>query len=209
MREVHSAHGPAGSPEPWFTLYPWLALAVAVVSVVAVFVLRLVVAGSKDPIEMLYVFPVALVALAFGFRAGTTAGLVSVGLLVAWVIIADETLSPLGWLCSVTPLLLLGSLVGASSDRIRDARRSERYATGIALLQRDAAEVNDSIIQGLIATKWLLESGKVERAIETLDATTVTAEELVTRVLGSESLLPIEVRRPLIVKRLGPPPPSP
>lgn len=77
----------------------------------------------------------------------------------------------------------------------------------MALLQRDAAEVNDSVIQGLVATKWLLESGEVERAIALLEATTVTAQELVTRVLGSESVLPSDVRRPLLVRRLRPAPP--
>ena len=141
------------------------------------------------------------------FAIGIILTAVSVGLLVAWVIIVDESLSPLGWLSRATPLLLLGPLVGASSDRMRAARRSERFAALMALLQRDAAEVNDSVIQGLVATKWLLESGEVERAIALLEATTVTAQELVTRVLGSESVLPSDVRRPLLVRHLRPAPP--
>ncbi len=207
MGEKDSARGAAGIPEPWFAVHPRLALSVAGLSMAAVFVLRLAVAGAEDSIAMLYVLPIALVAFAFGLRAGTVAGLVSVGLLVAWVIIVDESLSPLGWLSRATPLLLLGPLVGASSDRMRAARRSERFAALMALLQRDAAEVNDSVIQGLVATKWLLESGEVERAIALLEATTVTAQELVTRVLGSESVLPSDVRRPLLVRRLRPAPP--
>jgi hypothetical protein len=157
---------------------------------------------------MLYVFPVALVALGFGFRAGAAAGLVAVGLLMTWVVIADESLSPLGWLSRVAPLLLLGTLVGASSDRIRDARRAERYATAVALLQRDAAEINDSVVQGLAATKWLLEAGDVDRAIAVLSETTLTAQELVTRVLGSNSVLSVELRRPQLVMRHSVQPPA-
>ena len=75
------------------------------------------------------------------------------------------------------------------------------------MLQRETAEINDSVIQGLAATKWLLEAGDLERAISTLEATTATAQALVTRVLGSDSVLPIEVRRPQLVVRHQPPPP--
>ncbi|MBI4885339.1 MAG: hypothetical protein HY826_14925 [Actinobacteria bacterium] len=193
--------------EPWFTQHPRLALGVAAASAGAVFILRLAVDGTKDSISMLYVFPVALVALGFGFRAGTAAGVIAVGLLITWTIIANESLSPLGWLTRVTPLLLLGTLVGASSDRMLDARRAERYATAVALLQRDAAEINDSVVQGLAATKWLLEAGEVERAITILSDTTLTAQQLVTRVLGSKSILTLEMRRPQFVtsRRVDPP----
>lgn len=204
MGDTNQVFAVPGSREPWFSQHPRPALAVAAACFVGVFLLRLAVAGTKDSISMLYVFPVALVALCFGLRAGAAAGVTAVGLLVAWVILAEETLSPLGWLSRVTPLLLLGTLVGASSDRMREARRAERYATAIALLQRDAAEVNDSVVQGLAATKWLLEAGEVERAITTLQDTTVTAQQLVTRVLGSDSVLPADVRRPQLVMRHRP-----
>ena len=59
----------------------------------------------------------------------------------------------------------------------------------VSLLQRDAAEIHDSVLQQMAATKWLLESGHVDEGIELLEATMTTAQQLVTRVLGSDSLL--------------------
>ncbi len=138
---------------------------------------------------MLYALPVALVALGFGFRAGTSAGLVAVGLLVFWAVEAGVTLSPLGWVSRATPLLLLGTLIGFSSDRLRDAERAERYAGAVALLQREGAEISDRLFQGLAASKWMLESGEIERGLATLEDTMVMAQQLVTKVLGSDSVL--------------------
>jgi hypothetical protein len=150
---------------------------------------------------VLYVLPVTLLAFAFGFRAGMLAGGIAVALQVAWVVISGEALSPIGWIGRIVPLLLLGALVGSSSDRVRDARRAERYALAVSLLQRDAAEINDSVVQGLAATRWLIEAGHVERALEALDETAALAQGLVSRVLGPDSLLAEEVRQPHLVLR--------
>jgi glucose-6-phosphate-specific signal transduction histidine kinase len=185
--------------EPWFDLHPRLALGVAMLLFVAIFGLRLVVDGTADSLSVLYVLPVSLIAFAFGRRAGLIAGAVGVGLLIVWVVESGEALSPLGWLSRVTPMVLLGLLVGASSDRIREARRAERYALAVALVQRDAAEINDSVVQGLAAAKWLLESEQVERAIEVLDDTAEKAQTLVSRVLGADGVLPDDLRNPMMV----------
>ena len=53
----------------------------------------------------------------------------------------------------------------------------------------EAAEINDSVLQQMAATKWLLESGRIDEAIELLEATMTTGQQLVTRVLGSNSVL--------------------
>ena len=157
--------------------------------------------GTSDPISVLYVLPVSLLAFAFGFRAGMVAGAVAVVLQVGWVLTVGESLTPIGWIGRIVPLLLLGALVGSSSDRVRDARRAERYALAVSLLQRDAAEINDSVVQGLAATRWLLEAGNVDRALEALDETAALAQGLVSRVLGPDSLLAEEVRQPHLVRR--------
>lgn len=180
---------------PWFWLHPILALGVSVGLFGGVLLLRWLVAGVEDSISMLYVLPVALLALTFGLRVGLAAGLVAVGLLVAWVAWSGEHLSPLGWLSRVTPLLLLGGLVGVAAERIRDADRIERHAAEIELLQRDAAEINDSLIQGMAVTKWLFESGQASAGIELLEETMVTGQQLVGRMLGSDSVLPGDLRR--------------
>jgi hypothetical protein len=91
--------------------------------------------------------------------------------------------------------VLLGALVGAAADRIRRTNQLERHATEVALLEREAAEINDTVLQQLAATKWMLESGRTDDGIALLDATMTTARQLVTRALGSDSVLADDLRR--------------
>jgi hypothetical protein len=93
------------------------------------------------------------------------------------------------------PLLLIGALVGIATERIREANRIERHAMEVSLLQREAAEINDSVLQQMAATKWLLEAGHVDEGIELLEATMTTAQQLVSRMLGSNSVLEGDLRR--------------
>lgn len=200
MTEERSAPArPLGGP--WFQRHPRRALAVAVASSIGIVALRFSVEGAADAISVLHVLPVALVAMAFGFRAGVAAGVAAVGFLVTWVVWAGVELGPLGWVARVLPMLLIGGLVGAATDRIRAAEEAERRSVAIALLQREAAEINDEIVQGLAAAKWMLEAGDVERGLAMVEDTMVTAQGLVTRVLGSGSVLPEHVRRPDVVLR--------
>lgn len=170
-------------------------MAVATALFVAIFLLRSSVGDVADAISMLYVLPISLVAMGFGRRAGLIAGAVGVALLGVWVVSIDATLSPLGWFSRLVPLLMIGGLIGGASDRMRAADRAERRAAAMALLQLDGAELNDSIVQNLAAAKWAIESGDVERGLAILDDTIVTGQRLVTRVLGTESAVPVELRR--------------
>jgi hypothetical protein len=174
---------------PWFRERPRQAIAVASAMSAAIFALRLADSSATDAVSVLYVLPVALLAMAFGFRVGFAVGLGSVGLLVAGTVLADITLSPLGWSTRITPLLLLGTLVGFASDQLRAAHRRERRYVEVALLQREAAEINDTIVQSLAAAKWLLEAGDTDRGLDTVNETMVTAQVLVSRMLGSDSPL--------------------
>ena len=185
-----------GRREPWFARSPRRALAVSLVLFVSIFALQLLAHGAADSLSEMYVLPVALVAFAFGYRAGMVAGVGGVALLVVWAVVSGTTLGPLGWASSVSLILLVGALVGASADRIREARRAERYAYEISLMQRDAAEVNDTVVQSIAAAKWMLEAGQIERAGALLDETATTAQGLVSRVLGAASALTDDVRRP-------------
>lgn len=189
------------SQRPWFQRYPRLALTVSATLFAVIFLIRVSVGGTEDSISMLYVLPVALVALAFGFWAGVAAGLTAVGLLVGWAISLDVESSPLGWIGLVTPVVLLGALVGYASDRIRDASRAERYAAMVTVLQVEGAEISDRIFQGLAASKWMLEVGDIERGLAVLEDTMVIAQGLVTNVLGSNSVLRDDVREHAMVPR--------
>jgi hypothetical protein len=174
---------------------------VCVLSTAGIFALHLFVADADAAV--LYVLPVALAALAFGLRPGTFAGVVASTLMVVGVLVGGQHLTALAWCSHLAPLLLLGSLAGASADRVRDARRAERYAMSVAVLQRDAAEVNDSVVQGLAATRWLLESGRVEPALEALDETAANAQGLVSRILGRGGVLGDDIRLPHQVIRIS------
>jgi hypothetical protein len=186
--------GTPASTAPWFRAYPRLALLVATALFLLVLVLRLQTGTPNDAYSMLYVLPVALVAMARGARAGLVAGLVAVALVVIWAVEQDVSLGPLAWTSRVVPLLLLGALVGDASDRLRraDAERSRLEAA--ARLHREAVEINDSIVQGMVTAKWALESGQLEPGLGTLSATITRAQELVSDLIrqagtGSRSVV--------------------
>lgn len=188
MRAAHVAGG-AERGGPWFRERPRQTIAVASAMSAAIFALRLADSSATDAVSVLYVLPVALLAMAFGFRVGFAAGVGSVGLLLAGTLLADISLTPLGWSTRITPLILLGTLVGFASDQLGEAHRRERHYVEVALLQREAAEINDTIVQGLAAAKWLMEAGDTERGLEAVNDTMATAQVLVSRMLGSDSPL--------------------
>jgi K+-sensing histidine kinase KdpD len=174
---------PTSVTAPWFEQRPRAALAVAAVLYVGILILRLLVGTPVDAYSMLYVLPVALVAIVFGVRAGVLAGVAGVLLTAVWVIARDVTLSPTGWLSRVLPLLLLGFLVGQATDRLRRAEDEQRRLARAALLHRKAIEINDSLIQGMAAAKWSLEAGRVEAGLQALDETMVRAQDLVSSLI--------------------------
>jgi hypothetical protein len=128
-------------------------------------------------------------------RAGVAAGSAAVALIAVWVGTTEISMTPLGWATRAVPLLLLGTLVGMATDRLRAAQDRERRMAAVGALQREAAEVNDSVVQGLAVAKWLLESDEVERGLAAVTETMVTAQALVSQMLGPNSPLPGDLRR--------------
>ncbi|HET6166917.1 MAG TPA: hypothetical protein VFE07_08825 [Marmoricola sp.] len=171
------------STAPWFRAYPRLALLVATVLFLLVLVLRLRTGTANDASSMLYVLPVALVAMSRGARAGLVAGSVAVALIVIWTVARDVSLGPLAWTSRVVPLLLLGALVGDASDRLRRADAERHRLEAAARIHREAVEINDSIVQGMVTAKWALESGQLEPGLGTLSATITRAQELVSDLI--------------------------
>ena len=168
---------------PWFRRHPGLAVAAALVLFLGIALARFVAGDERDATLLLLVLPVALLALAFGLLAGTAAAVVSVGVLVGWVLASGVELSALGWASRVTPLLLLGVLIGHASD---SQRRAEVMAARLAIVeerQREAAEINDTIVQRLAAAKWSLESGNHEAGVEALEEVMGASQRLVVDLL--------------------------
>lgn len=171
------------SDDPWFRQRPDVALAVSAALFAGVLAVRLSAGDPVDAYSMLYVFPVALVAVVFGARGGVAAGAIAVGLIVVWVVARDVSLTPTGWISRVAPLMLLGLLLGQATDRLRRAEAERRRLAGAALLHRKAIEINDSLIQGMAAAKWSLESGRSESGLRTLDETITRAQDLVSGLI--------------------------
>jgi hypothetical protein len=173
----------ATSTDAWFRRRPPVTWAAVVVLFAGIFALRLYGGTVEDAYSMLYVFPVALVAFAFGLRPGAAAGILAVVLIILWAVVRDVSLGPAGWASRILPILLLGILLGDASDRLRRTDTERRRLETAALLHRDAIEINDSLVQGMAAAKWSLEAGDVETGLRTLNATISQAQELVSGLI--------------------------
>lgn len=174
---------------PWFRQRPRLALGVSAALFAVVFVVRVSIGGMQDSITLLYVLPVALLAMAFGLRAGVAASVGAVGLIVGWVLLRDVDFTLLAWFSRILPLVLLGVLVGTASDAQNEAEERELELAALEALQRESAEINDTVVQGLAAAKWLLEMGHIDEGIEVLTETMCETQALVAHLLGSDSPL--------------------
>lgn len=188
---------------PWFRRQPALAALVIFLLFAAVTVLRMTVGDERDATTMLYALPVSLAGMSFGRRGGTIAAVVATGLLWAWVVAdPDVTLSALGWASRLVPMVLLGVLVGAAADAVEEATDA-RLALAVAdARRRDAAEVNDAIIQRLTVAKWRLEAGAIHAAAELVGEAMGEAQALVAELLEGHDLDDrLQVRQPQTATR--------
>lgn len=179
----------SASSAPDYTLDPWFrhsrrsALVVAAALFVAILAVRLSVGSPLEAYSMFYVLPIALVAVALGVRGGLGAALLAIALTVVWVVVRDVSLTPTGWLSRAVPMLLLGGLLGSACDRLRQAEAAHRSLAGSALLHRRAIEINDSLVQGMVAAKWSLEAGRTDAGLATLNDTISRAQDLVSDLI--------------------------
>ena len=177
---------------PWFRRHPRPALGLAVLLFAGVFVLRPAADGAEDAVTLLYALPVSLLAVTFGRRGGLLGAVIACALLGAWALTsADDSLGDVGWAVRAAAMSLLGGLLGDAVDRGRDRERllaqldELRHRQELARLrQREAVEIHDSIVQGLAASKWMLECGRTDDGLETLTETIHRAEDLVAELLA-------------------------
>ncbi|MEU8226132.1 hypothetical protein [Kribbella sp. NPDC048915] len=174
--------------DPWFRRHPVAVLAVAAVLFASVLVVRLIDGEAADASTLLFTFPVALIAVAFGLRAGLAAGGFAVLLVIAWVTLTGTDLTLVGWLARCLPVLVLGALLGDASDRLRRAEAERRKLESGALLYREAIEINDSLVQGMAAARWALEAGRTEDGLKTLESTIGQAQDLVSDLIRQADL---------------------
>jgi hypothetical protein len=168
-------------------LRQWI-LATAGVLFAVVLVLRWVVGGPTDAIALLFSVPIALLAVAFGVRAGLMASGLAVASIVLWTDHSSVHLSALGWAARITPLLLIGVLLGEVADRLRRADAERRRLEAAAWSQREAVEINDTIVQGLTAAKWSLEAGDPNRALDLVTEALDLGHRLVSDLIRQAEL---------------------
>lgn len=164
----------------------------------AVLAARAWLGDPGDAVLILMIFPISLLALTFGARVGSLAGLVAAGLLVVWGWLAGADLSLVGWISRVGTMLFLGMLIGDARDRLVRAEEEQQALEISQLRHRQAAEVNDSLIQGMAAAKWSLESGRTDLAVQTLEDTIASGQHMVSdslRASSPTSTPPYRVRR--------------
>lgn len=143
-------------------------------------VITVIVFAVSDPVQatsVLFVVPVALLALTDGRRGGLAGAALAAILLVAWVVVDDIELGAVGWVSRLLAFLLIGGLVGTYEERARaDQRRllDERYV----------AELHDRVVQSLVVARYRLDGHPA--AIE-VDAALAGARDIISRRLGDVS----------------------
>jgi glucose-6-phosphate-specific signal transduction histidine kinase len=188
MVHVQSSASAPVARGPWFRSRPEFTIALSVILFVAIFTVRLLIGDIRDGYSMLYSLPIALLATAFGRKAGLAAGLTAITLLVIWVLVKDVPMRPTGWISRILPMLLLGLLVGDASDRLRRSEDQRVELAAAARLHREAIEINDTLVQGMAAAKWSLEAGRTETGLHTLDETIGLGHKLVSGLIREAGL---------------------
>ena len=167
---------------PWFHRWPRLATTTAAALFVGVVLVGLWL-PDEEAVTALFVFPISLVAMAHGLRAGLAAGVVALLLVGLGSAVTDASLSVTGWVIRIATLLAVGALLGRAADDLARAERVRRMHELAAQLQRQAVEINDTLIQGMSAAKWALEAGRTESGLRTLTDTIVLGQNLVSELI--------------------------
>jgi glucose-6-phosphate-specific signal transduction histidine kinase len=175
---------------PWFRRSPQASVAVAAALYAGVFTLRMTTGEASDTTSMFYALPIALLALTFGLGTGVVAGLAGTALVGVWAVVSHVALSPVGWATRVVPLILLGVLLGQAADRLRKSQAELARLDKASHWHRQAAEINDSIVQGLAVAKWSLERGDLDAALRVVSDTLDHAHAMVSQLLRDAGLEP-------------------
>lgn len=124
---------------------------------VAIFVVHQLVTAQGDALSLLYIVPVALLALELGAVAGLIAAAVATGAVWLWMATADTNVSLAGLLVRALIFASVGAVAGRFSDQMRrhSARDESLLRSGLDLARLDESE-------DLLA----LLSDHIERAVE-------------------------------------------
>jgi len=172
---------------PWFRRRPKLAISTAAALMAAVVVIRVWLPG-EEAVTALFVFPISLIAMARGLRAGLAAGVIALLLVAAGLAVTDGTLSVTGWLARIATLLAVGALLGRAADNLARAEQHRRLSALAEQRHRQGVEINDSLIQGMSAAKWAFEADRTGAGLTTLRDTIVLGQRLVSNLIRESDL---------------------
>jgi hypothetical protein len=122
-------------------------------------VVTAVLSIASDPVQagaVLYVLPVALLAISDGRPGGLGAAALATAGLIAWVAVEDVGLNALGWAARIASFVTVGWLVGhyaQVASRLERRRVEERYAT----------ELHDRVLQELVIARYALPDDHIAR----------------------------------------------
>ena len=168
-------------------------LAVAAATYGLVFILRWLTGDPVDALDLLYVVPIALIALELGLLAGVCSALVGSALVMASWLGVHGGFDPVAVATHTVVFVAVGVIAGRFSDRMRDAQRRQRrlLASGLALAHlADVADLPETMCrQGA----QLLGSDHVRVRMEPGGLGTQAAR--VTRTGPVEQAFPIQARQ--------------
>jgi PAS domain S-box-containing protein len=121
----------------WPTLRNSATIVLALVLFAGFYALQATDTNAADALEVLYVVPIALLAVRFGLRGGLAGALVGVALISTYDLAVHVfDVSVLGKLCWAIAFLLLGTLLGTFVDHRSklEAQLSRRYDASLDLL---------------------------------------------------------------------------
>lgn len=181
---------------PWYRRHPCAAVAVAALLFVAVSAVRALDTRVGDAGTLLFVLPIALMAVTFGLRGGVVTASVAYSIFVLFALF-DSTgfLGFEGWVAQAVAMFVLGALLGRAIDLSRAAAwqtleqqrhqymlmdQNRRYAEGI--------EISDSLLQNVAAAKWLMEQDHVTEAARLLAEAMERGQRMVGQLLPEQTV---------------------
>lgn len=197
----------------WYQLHPRAAVVMAVVLFSVVSFAAWAYDSSGQAIVLFYVLPIALLAIAFGLRGGLIGAVTGFGLFaILEVFHSSGDIDGEGWVVRALAMFLLGGLLGHASDRTESSER-----TALAEQQRrcrieeanrryaEAMEISDSLVQQMVAAKWMAEQGQSTEAIEVLASTIAAGESMARGLLQRRAATPLDASsRDRHLAQLGP-----
>lgn len=143
---------------------------------VAVTASRWFVDWAGEAVALLYVVPIALAGLRFGRRGGLlTTGVGAAAFAGLELARARGDMDVTGWVAPLLAMTLMGGLVGQLSDTTTTTLAAVRLQADrleeLDDARRATVRAGNSLVQQVVATRWMLEAGNGQGAFAALEAT--------------------------------------